>query len=75
MTILNSLSENDMHSIWTPRLGFTNALGPFQTTVDNLASGVLVREDNPLDEDYSLYNEGDLVHEFYKTVEEVHDSF
>ena len=57
-TILNSLSLKDLDSIWVPKLGFTNALGPYQTIVDNVAHSVLIREDDPLPEDYSLYNEG-----------------
>ena len=60
MTILNSINEDDMNNIWTPDLGFTNALGPFQTKVDELTHGVLVKESNPLDEDLSLYNEAML---------------
>ena len=30
---LNSLTITDLKTIWTPRLAFTNALGPFQTEV------------------------------------------
>lgn len=60
VTSLNSLSYTDSEVIWSPRLGFTNALGPFQTVVDRLTSGVLVREDNPLPEDITLSTEGIL---------------
>ena len=35
---LNSLSMDDLKNIWTPRLAFTNALGPFQTQVSNVLS-------------------------------------
>ena len=38
---LNSLSSHDMEIIWTPRLGFTNALGPLQTETDRLSSGTV----------------------------------
>ena len=42
-----------------PKLGFVNALGPFQTVVDDLVTGVLIREDEkPLREDISLPIEG-----------------
>ena len=30
VTSLNSLSKTDQEAIWTPKLGFSNALGPFQ---------------------------------------------
>ena len=33
VTSLNSLSIQDKNEIWTPKLGFTNALGPFQVSV------------------------------------------
>ena len=52
------MSESDQSVIWTPRLAFVNALGPYQTTVDALTTGVLIREDEPLDEDYTLSIEG-----------------
>ena len=32
--------------------------GPFQTTVDELTTGVLVRESDPLPEDITLSTEG-----------------
>lgn len=60
ITRLNSLDEFDRSNIWVPKLNFVNALGLFQTVVDDLASGVLVREDTaPLPEDMSLSNEGE----------------
>ena len=40
-----------------PRLSFVNALGPFQTEVDPLLSGELIRETEPLAEDYSTATE------------------
>ncbi len=30
VTSLNTLSQSDIKRLWTPKLGFTNALGPFQ---------------------------------------------
>lgn len=60
ITSLNSLNENDRSVIWVPKLGFTNALGPFQTVVDDLVTGLLVREDEvPLPEDISMSIEGE----------------
>ena len=56
-SILNSVSEDSMNAIWSPVLGFTNALGPYQTTVDNLNQLNLVRESNPIDEDLALSHE------------------
>ena len=58
LTALNVLSSQHKKQIWTPQLTFTNALGPFQTEVDKLTSGVLVREGQPLAEDLSLATEG-----------------
>lgn len=60
ITLLNSLNEVDQNSIWTPRLAFVNALGPYQTVVDEQTAGVLVREDDPLDEDVTLPIEGEM---------------
>jgi hypothetical protein len=55
---LNTLNANDRKSIWVPKLGFVNALGPFQTEVDELSSGELIRETGPLPQDYSTSIEG-----------------
>jgi hypothetical protein len=55
---LNTLNDNDQKSIWVPKLGFVNALGPFQTEVDELSSGELIRESGQLPEDYSTSIEG-----------------
>ena len=58
ITSLNTLSRTDRDAIWTPKLGFSNALGPFQTEMDELTSGVLIREGNPKREDVTLAIEG-----------------
>ena len=56
---LNSMNDNDRSVIWVPKLGFVNALGPFQTVVDDLVTGLLIREDEtPLSEEISLPIEG-----------------
>ena len=56
---LNSLSLENMNGMWTPKIAFVNALGPIQTKVDTLSDGVLVKEDEPLGEDISLFREGE----------------
>ena len=68
VTTLNILSAQDKAEIWAPQLAFTNALGPFQTEVDALTSGVLIREGPPLAEDIGLETEGNLRLLFYNRV-------
>ena len=58
VTSLNVLDSTNRDLIWYPKLGFTNALGPFQTEVDELTTGVLIREGDPMDEDITLAIEG-----------------
>ena len=58
VTILNSLDPSDRDTIWVPKLAFTNAHGPYQTEVDNMTTAVLIREGNPLREDYTNAIEG-----------------
>ena len=57
LTTLNSLSESDRDSIWSPTLAFVNALGPYTTVLDDKSSGILVREGAPLQEDITLPTE------------------
>ena len=33
---MNSLSRADQKAIWVPKLGFTNALGPFQVITSHI---------------------------------------
>ncbi|XP_040564481.2 uncharacterized protein [Lepeophtheirus salmonis] len=73
---LNSLSEKEVEKLWTPKIAFTNALGPFQTEVDKLSVCTLIREDNPRIEDNSQdreallfdgeFNSISLVREYYQ---------
>ena len=58
VTTLNGLSEMDRDALWTPKLNFINALGPFQTVEDDLTAGVLIRQGRPLPEDITLETEG-----------------
>ena len=48
----------DLGQIWVPKLSFTNALGPFQTNVDELTNGLLIRQARPLKEDERAAIEG-----------------
>ena len=58
ITTLNGLSEVDREALWTPRLDFINALGPIQVVMDDLSSGVLIRQSDPIPEDITLETEG-----------------
>ena len=60
VTSLNVLDSADKGKIWYPKLGFTNALGPFQTQMDDLTSGVLIRQGDPIKEDVTLAIEGKM---------------
>ena len=57
-TALNTVDMADKSKLWVPNLAFHNALGPFNTIVDKSTTMVLVRERNPLDEDWTLSTEG-----------------
>ena len=50
---------SDREKIWVPKLGFTNALGPYQTLIDEFTNGLLIREANPMREDEKAAIEGD----------------
>ena len=53
--IKNQIGENDLKTIWTPKLQFTNELG--QSNYRTI-SGTIIRQNSPLMEDISLPNEG-----------------
>ena len=55
---LNTLDPSEFKNIWVPKLNFANALGPFQTEVDHLLSGEIIRESGSVSEDYSTATEG-----------------
>ena len=57
-TLLNALDYVDREKLWVPRLGFLNALGPYQTVTDESTTGVLIRQGNPIGEDITLSTEG-----------------
>ena len=58
ITYVNKLGLPDLEAIWTPRLVFLNALGPYQTVIDDLSSGLVSCEGMSLPEDISLSTEG-----------------
>ena len=57
-TATNSLSGADLKAIWSPSISFLYSLGPYQTKVDEMVTAHLVRESDPLDEDFSTATEG-----------------
>jgi hypothetical protein len=61
MSSLNSLSLKEINSIWTPQLAFDNGLGPFETEIDKLSHGKMVRETGALAEDYTTATEGQFI--------------
>ena len=58
LTFLNAISDEDKRSLWVPKLAFLNALGPYTTVVDDVNSGVIVREGSRLNEKINLATEG-----------------
>ena len=53
----NVVSKDALASMWVPHLEFTNALGPFQTTVDDLSTGTINLETEPTYDDITSSNE------------------
>ena len=58
LTFLNAISDEDKRSLWVPKLAFLNALGPYTTVVDDVNSGVIIREGSRLSEKINLATEG-----------------
>ena len=54
--VKNQISHKNFEKMWQPKLVFKNALG--QKSPIGSASGILIREGSPLDEDISLATEG-----------------
>ena len=54
--IKNQIGVNELNTIWTPKLQFTNSLGLLKSV--GTISGTIIRENSPLIEDISLSNEG-----------------
>ena len=53
----NIMTEKDMETVWKPKLAFTNSLGT-ENPIGPMI-GMVIREDNPLNEDLSLATEGE----------------
>jgi hypothetical protein len=49
----NTLNQDEKLSVWSPDVGFSNALGPFQTAVDEHTTGRLIKGSNYDTESYS----------------------
>ena len=64
-TLLNTLSEEEVESLWKPQLTFDNALGPHETIYDDKVTALLVRGSKPpLLEAVALSKEG--IYSMYK---------
>ena len=46
-SLLNGVQTSSLSQLWTPQLAFINALGPYQTVVDDLSVCTIVLEKNP----------------------------
>jgi len=57
VSLLNGVPTDVLRQLWTPQLAFTNALGPFQTVVDELSVCTINLENDPTYEDLSSSNE------------------
>jgi hypothetical protein len=44
----NTMSQAEQKGVWSPDLRFSNALGPFQTIVDKITSGRVIRGSEPV---------------------------
>ena len=51
LNLLNTLSELERETIWTPKLALINALGPIQTILDDKSSVTIIREQDPVIEE------------------------
>ena len=54
---LNVISQDVLMSMWVPHLQFTNALGPYQTSVDELSVATINLENPPTYDDIASSNE------------------
>lgn len=50
-SILNGVNTGELLTLWTPELQFLNALGPFQTIVDDLNVCTILYEEQPTYDD------------------------
>ena len=56
-SLLNGVQTEALQKLWTPQLAFINALGPYQTVVDDLSVCTIVLEDQPSYDDMIESNE------------------
>ena len=50
-SLLNGVQTSALRHLWTPQLAFVNALGPYQTVVDDISVCTIVLEENPTNND------------------------
>ena len=46
-SLLNGVQTSSLSQLWTPQLAFINALGPYQTVVDDISVCTIVLEKTP----------------------------
>ena len=46
-SLLNGVQTSSLGQLWTPQLAFINALGPYQTVVDDISVCTIVLEKTP----------------------------
>ena len=56
-SLLNGVQTGALKNLWTPQLAFKNALGPFQTVVDDLSVCTIRLEKTPSFDDMTQSNE------------------
>ena len=52
-SLLNGVQTADLQRLWSPQLAFIDALGPYQTKVDDLSVATIVLERSPRSDDLS----------------------
>ena len=55
--LLNGVNTGTLQKLWTPQLAFKNALGPYQTVVDDLSICTINQEEKPTFKDLTQSNE------------------
>ena len=55
--LLNGVNTETLQNLWTPQLAFKNALGPYQTVVDDLSICTVNQEEKPTFKDLTQSNE------------------
>ena len=56
-SLLNGVPTKALSMLWTPQLAFKNALGPYQTVIDDLSVCTITLEKEPTFQDFSASNE------------------